>query len=401
MTLSHSRSAVCLSLLLLVLLGLTGFGAPPAAEEEKIRKLIQQLGDDDFDKRQEATKQLEALGQAALPLLRKASKESPDAEVRRRTADLVADLQKSAFGVVRTFEAAPLVGIRRWLSRLVVTPDGKQAVTAGDECLIRWDIATGKKLKVFGNNPKAYWALALSRDGQRLIAGGDDHLAHVWDLEKGQELCRLAGHTGDIWGVALSADGKLAVTGAFDQTIRVWDAQTGKQTLQFEGVRGNVRCLALSPDGKLVAAGHNSVQNPAGVVRLWDVPTGKEVRACQGHTREVAAVAFSPDGATILSGSFDGTVRLWETRTGKAVRVFKGHKPRVEAVAFADAGRLVLSAGDEEDHSVRLWDAASGEELYACDTVRGGFLSVVPLPQERHFLTTGKESGVQLWRWSK
>src|SRR5262249_37757685 len=130
MALSHSRSALCLSLLLLGSIAFAGFGAP-TAEVEKVRKLIQQLGDDDVDKRQEATRQLEGLGQAALPLLRKASKESTDAEVRKRAAELVAAFQKNAFGVVRGFEPAGLVGNRRWLSRIVVTPDGKQAITAG------------------------------------------------------------------------------------------------------------------------------------------------------------------------------------------------------------------------------------------------------------------------------
>jgi hypothetical protein len=63
--------------------------SPPAAQTKKstpdkktIRALIAQLGDESFEKRQEAEKKLKDIGRPALPQLRKAAKESADAEVR-------------------------------------------------------------------------------------------------------------------------------------------------------------------------------------------------------------------------------------------------------------------------------------------------------------------------------
>ena len=337
----------------------------------------------------------------ALPYLQQAAKEHVDPEVRRRAADLARTISQGAFVQVRVFDAPPLQGNRRWLARVVVTPDGKRAVTAGDECLILWDIASGKVVRAFGQNQKAYWSLALSGDGRRLITGGDDHRAHVWDLDADKEVCQLTGHTDDVWAAALSADGRRAVTGAFDGSLRVWDVEGAKQTRVIQGVSGQVRCLALSPNGKLVASGQYRARRPAGIVRLWDVETGKEIRACNGHTREVSGVAFSPDGKTLLSASFDGTVRLWDAVSGQQLRCLKGHTGRVESAAFADSGRLTVSCGDEEDHSVRVWETASGRELYHCESVLGGFMGVAALPDGRHALTTGKDSLVRLWRWNK
>lgn len=120
---------------------------PKRPDEAALRKLIDQLGDDDFDKREAAAKRLREVGLPALPLLRRAAKDSKDAEVRGRAADLAEAVAKSAFAQVRSFDPPRLTGLRAWVMRVALTPDGKQAVTAGDRQLTVWDRATGKALR--------------------------------------------------------------------------------------------------------------------------------------------------------------------------------------------------------------------------------------------------------------
>lgn len=70
-----------------------------AADENKIRALVKQLGDDEFSKREEATQQLIAVGSRARPFLRQALTET-DIEVKRRAEDCLKKIDQGAAGTV-------------------------------------------------------------------------------------------------------------------------------------------------------------------------------------------------------------------------------------------------------------------------------------------------------------
>jgi len=85
------------ALLSLVLIA-PGVAAPPAPApaSSTFDRLIEQLGDTDFRKRDEATRLLEAEGVKVVPALKKALGH-PDAEVRRRAFNLIPQLETAAF----------------------------------------------------------------------------------------------------------------------------------------------------------------------------------------------------------------------------------------------------------------------------------------------------------------
>jgi WD40 repeat protein len=371
-----------------------------SSDEKTIRDLIAQLGDDSFDKREEADKKLAAIGEPALELLRQAAKANSDAEVRQRAEGLMRTIAKSFFQETRRFDGHARKALP-WVSRVVLTPDGGQMISSGFDYTLRcWDIASGKPVFVIEMKSNS-WGLAISADGKRLIAGGEAKVVGVFDAKTGKEIQKLEGHTAAVWGAALTADGKQAVTGAWDQSLRHWDVETGKEIRAFEGVRDNVRCLALSPDGKLVAAGHSSKEGAPGILRIWDLQSGKEVRAGEGHTLVISSVAFSPNGKTILTSSFDRSLRLWDVVTGKELKKIMGHISRIEFAAFTPDGKRIVSCGHEEDPVIRIWDVATGQQLLQSEDIPGGFLGLAVLPDGRQCVTAGRDGVVRLWRWTR
>jgi HEAT repeat protein len=66
--------------------------AAPAKLEKELKRLIDQLGSERFEDREQATQELSKLGKSALPSLKEAAK-SPDAEVRHRAQQLIARME--------------------------------------------------------------------------------------------------------------------------------------------------------------------------------------------------------------------------------------------------------------------------------------------------------------------
>jgi len=64
-------------------------------------------------------------------------------------------------------------------------------------------------------------------------------------------------------------------------------------------------------------------------------------------------VAFSPDGARIATASNDKTVKLWDAATGRELFTLRGHTDSVDGLAFSPDGRILAAAS--EDGTVRLY----------------------------------------------
>ncbi len=79
------------------------------------------------------------------------------------------------------------------------------------------------------------------------------------------------------------------------------------------------------------------------------------------HGGPVAAVAFSPEGKVLASAGWDHSVRLWDRATGRELHRLGGHRDAVFSLSFAPDGKTLASAG--KDKTLRLWDTTAGKEL--------------------------------------
>jgi WD40 repeat protein len=81
-----------------------------------------------------------------------------------------------------------------------------------------------------------------------------------------------------------------------------------------------------------------------------------------GHTDAVRSVAFGQiDGRPIVVSGGDHTVRVWDAATGTPIGgPFTGHTDTVNAVAFGQIDDHPVVASASWDGTVRIWDAATG-----------------------------------------
>ena len=69
------------------------------------------------------------------------------------------------------------------------------------------------------------------------------------------------------------------------------------------------------------------------------------LRIFKGHSGPVNSVAISHDGTRLVSGSSDHTLKLWDVASGELIRTFEGHASGVSSVAFSPDGIRLLSGG--------------------------------------------------------
>jgi len=85
------------------------------------------------------------------------------------------------------------------------------------------------------------------------------------------------------------------------------------------------------------------------------------IKIAQG-TDTVKSVAFSPDGHRIVSGGVDQRVRVWDAASGQQIgQPLTGHTDPVLSVAFSPDGTRIVSGGG--DKTVRVWDAVTGRPV--------------------------------------
>ncbi|MGP8034262.1 MAG: PQQ-binding-like beta-propeller repeat protein [Steroidobacteraceae bacterium] len=116
-----------------------------------------------------------------------------------------------------------------------------------------------------------------------------------------------------------------------------------------------------------------------------------------GHSDLVRDAAFSPDGKRVLTASEDHTARIWDAATGRELMRLK-HDNRVwQAVFSQDGKRIVTTSGD---NIARIWDAASGRQLTQLahgNKIYSSVLEAVFSPDASRVATVSSDGTAWIW----
>ena len=275
-------------------------------------------------------------------------------------------------------ERKSLDGHKTWVSSLVFHPKEQKLFTSDYQGVVQcWKYEQGDKpvWTVHKADRDNVRALVVTPDGKHLISAGDDAVIKVWQTCNGKPVAKLEGHEECIFSLAISPDGKHLVSGDLYGIIRQWSIGDWKEVRQLDAKLlhtrkdnfiadvGGVRSFAFSSDGKLLAV---------------------------GGMKEAKSNAFCPGKPTVLI--FD-----WVTGKVKNELGIKGKSDGpFNALRFLDDG--ILAGHTEILHSaseLTFWKVDQSEPMHSIKNGSGYDLSLHP--DKRQLLVptyvTGGSSG--------
>jgi U3 small nucleolar RNA-associated protein 15 len=247
--------------------------------------------------------------------------------------------------------------------------DGRLLAVGTDAGKIRIADATSRATLATFSSPNnlSIRAVQWFRDGQRLLAAGDDAVARIYKLAHGatssnrQKTLTLTGH-GDaircaiLWQASSAEKLKnqqfptaVAATGSYDHTVRLWNLDDDVDDDRMDDDDDNenddddavasTRCMSVLSHGSpvetllwmpsrdptvpvwLISAGGTTV-------KVWNPATGVCVCTVATHHRKsitslLATVRTNPEteqvSVRVLTGGLDGLIRIhaWDGATGK------------------------------------------------------------------------------------
>ena len=174
-------------------------------------------------------------------------------------------------------------------------------------------------------------AWPLIPTAQALATAGQDGAVRIWDLRPrsaggtGEDppLQTLRGHTDGVFQRRVQSRWDQTRLGGQRRTARVWDMSA---TTAAESRKSSEVTIRKSAVSHFIPAGSSSHRaEPIEWFAIWNAATGRQTLEFQAAASRVNAIAFSPDGTKLATGSLDHTVNVWDAATGRSIAVFAGH----------------------------------------------------------------------------
>jgi ferric-dicitrate binding protein FerR (iron transport regulator) len=240
-----------------------------------------------------------------------------------------------------------------------LSPDGTLLATSGDERNLKLWRLGGAMLISTIDAEGPLQGVGFAADGETVYAlighPQNGMELHAWDVSTGEPAAMPVPIRGEAW--SFSSSGRLlAITSARDHTAVVVDLATGQRQVVVAKLPARAVCVGISPDDTRLA-----VADIQGHVEIHDISAGKLQQSFQVPDGAVQGLTFSPDGRHLAMGLRFGTVRMWDLASGKQLYVLAGptrpgSTASIRPMFFTPDQKTLATTESLDDSTVRLWD---------------------------------------------
>ncbi|KAJ1731385.1 U3 small nucleolar RNA-associated protein [Coemansia biformis] len=304
---------------------------------------------------------------------------------------------KSCFDCQRSIESIYTGG------RVAVSNDEQRLFTTCGEDIVVLDLASGDKLGELKGDTEIVTNFAVKPDGAHLVSASRSLQISVWNLETFKVERSFKAHEAPVIAMDIDATSTLVATGSADNTVKVWDIDRGYCTHNFKGHGGLVTAVKFHPQKdklSLVTASDD------GMIRVWDLTRRKCTAVLESHVSVVRSISFSPDdnGRHMVTAGRDSVINVWDWKRKALTRTIPTYEP-IEAAGLL-RGKAPASFGSQNAHIIycagergvlRLWDMASGKEIFAQTkelNAKHTFVDVVYLPQMQQLVAATSDQNL-------
>jgi len=285
-------------------------------------------------------------------------------------------------------------GHRAAVTSLAFSPDGRLLASGSRDRTVRvWDTQSGREAVAPLEARAGVVALALIADRSLVAAALDDRRIVLWDFGLHRKVMHIGSpDRSHLNAIAVSKDGRWVAAGGRGRSIYLWQIDPGTLAGEFRYTIGRVEALAFTPDAsgivcgthkgrlELYERGHDGARwsvrtglgriaavsvppraagavsgGAGGMVAYWDLKDGSEKQRILPMRGRMTTLAVTPDAAMLLVGLTSGKACLTERATDREVAVLDGHPGPVTAAALSSTGKHAATGA--ADGSVRLWVA--------------------------------------------
>lgn len=114
-----------------------------------------------------------------------------------------------------------------------------------------------------------------------------------------------------------------------------------------------------------------------------------------GHLSSVMMANFTPDGSKVATASSDHSLKIWNAVSGEELATLVGHQGPVASVAISPDGRLLASGS--QDNTIRLWDVPQTKPLQVFAGHQGAATGFAASADATLLLSAGRDRTAKLW----